>query len=479
MASDKGNIEANNGEDEEEEVVFRTPKKVNPYSQNRRRKQGNAMRGGNESTPEQHNRRQSTFRYKSRATLKLVISGSSGDPVVSISNTTKAMLQEANKHHPELEILPWYENQSLERNLSGASSIPKEINELKRYLHDFYIPRLHKETITIYPKVWIGHDCEFADLKDSMSNWLSEGGHGLYRNMVQAELVKEVGWFLFSTRDMDEGALADEMADEFEFEVGLRWKNIDTGVKGRLRDGQKVQALVVELDGKFKRERTRKIAKFYNSKKKEDTALLPNGVRMRFVKSIHDCYNRAEKAKVGRLRIKQRKFNEVICKTTSYDIEQIDYANGENRHTLRQMIMSLKSEKKDTPLFINVDLDWRQQGHIFQYPPEFREEAECTVQYLLPILSHKFPNDNVESFFNGEAKDKCYGLVFDPEKNMVTNTTDDYFDMEEDEILGFTRMAFSSDSHLYQDLHLQVLPNPHTHISAFVLKYNQIEEEKI
>lgn len=430
--------EVNNDENETRETEFRTPKKVNPYSTNRRRKQGNVIRGGNESTPESSNRMQSTFRYKSRATLKLTISGSTSDPVVSISNTTKAMLQEANKHHPELEILPWYENQSLERNLKGSSSIPKEINELKCYLHDFYIPRAYNDSITIYPKIWIGHNCEFADLKDSLSNWLNEGGHGLYRNMVQAEIVKEVGWFLFSTRDMDAGALADEMAEEFEFEVGLRWRNIDTGVKGKLRDGQKIQALILEVDGKFKRERTKKIAKFYNSKKKEEIALLPNGVRMRFVKSIHDCYNRTEKAKVGRLRIKQRKFNEIICKTSSYEIEQIDYASGENKHTLRQMIMSLKSEKRDTPLFINVDLDWRQQGYIFLYPPEFREEAECTVQYLLPILRHKFPEDNVDSFFNDEAKDKCFGLVFDDEKNMVINTNDDAFDMEEDEILGFT-----------------------------------------
>ena len=46
------------------------------------------------------------------------------------------------------------------------------------------------------------------------------------------------GW---SARNMDVGALADEIADVLGFQVGLKWKIIPTGIKEQLNDDKKAE----------------------------------------------------------------------------------------------------------------------------------------------------------------------------------------------------------------------------------------------
>jgi hypothetical protein len=40
----------------------------------------------------------------------------------------------------------------------------------------------------------------------------------------------EIGWFLYSTKEMDAGALVVEIEDLVGIKVGLRWKIIDVGI---------------------------------------------------------------------------------------------------------------------------------------------------------------------------------------------------------------------------------------------------------
>ena len=58
--------------------------------------------------------------------------------------------------------------------------------------------------------------------------------------MLQVEDGTEVGWLLYSTREMDAGALADEIEDVLGFPVGLKWKVIDTVIRGKMSEKQKV-----------------------------------------------------------------------------------------------------------------------------------------------------------------------------------------------------------------------------------------------
>jgi hypothetical protein len=58
---------------------------------------------------------------------------------------------------------------------------------------------------------------------------------------------------------------------------------------------------------------------------------------------------------------------------------------------------------------------------VFQYSLGLHIEAECTINTLLPILRHKYPNTDVESYFSHEAIDHCEGFKYDAEKGVVVD----------------------------------------------------------
>ena len=59
-----------------------------------------------------------------------------------------------------------------------------------------------------------------------MRDWLQTGAHNIFRNMLQVERTSSIGWLCYSTREMDAGALADEIEDQIGIKIGLRWKVI-------------------------------------------------------------------------------------------------------------------------------------------------------------------------------------------------------------------------------------------------------------
>ena len=117
----------------------------------------------------------------------------------------------------------------------------------------------------------------------------------------------EVGWLLYSTREMDTGALADEIEDILGFPVGLKWKVIDTGVRGRMNENQKMQAFTVEVEAKFQWKHQRTLSNFYCRTIKE-TSEYPNGLRLRFLKRKADAINIKEKGKIDAVRRRQQLF---------------------------------------------------------------------------------------------------------------------------------------------------------------------------
>ena len=60
---------------------------------------------------------------------------------------------------------------------------------------------------------------------------MTKGGHVVYRNMLQVEDTVEIGWLLYSTREMDAGTLNDELEEMLKIKIGFRWKVIGNGVR--------------------------------------------------------------------------------------------------------------------------------------------------------------------------------------------------------------------------------------------------------
>ena len=390
-------------------------RQVNLSSQNRRTCQ--RLREG-ASTPERTNRWQHTF--KTRVTFRLRIP-SVEKPEAALVSILKEFVQELRRVDSTAAILPWKSNDTKVKRVLSADDVPTTVTKLRKYLKKFYVGKPNMETTT-YPGIYLGHNNTFDELRESLQDWLETGGHAMFYMMLQAEDSTEIGWLLYTTREMNAGAMADEIGDLVGVQVGLRWKVIDINVKGKIPDSQKVNALVVEVETEYRWESQQSLIKYFGRHRK-DICKYPNGVRVRFVKNRRDALNASERGKLDRLRSHQQLFLSKIQSYETWDILQLDYSSGPaGTHTLRQMIMGLTVDE-DTPLFHNVDLDWKGVGYVFQFSPELKAQAECTIHTLLPLLQHHYPNSGIQSNFTQRAIDRCKTMVYDEDTGTVIDPT--------------------------------------------------------
>ena len=99
----------------------------------------------------------------------------------------------------------------------------------------------------------------------------------------EGEEGSKVGWLLYSTQEMDVGALSDKIKDIQSFPVGLKWAVIETEIRGKMNESQKNQALTVEVEAKYQWKHQCTLAQFYRTIKKK-TNEYHNGLHLRFVK---------------------------------------------------------------------------------------------------------------------------------------------------------------------------------------------------
>ena len=393
-------------------------KKVNATSHNRRQCNRVADEAA-ASTPERNNRW--NHRFKTRITFKMKVP-SVENPLSAIQSIMQEFIQELRRIDSSAALLPWRSGDSHLTRITKASEIPTSTPKLRKYLKKFYVGQANKE-ITIYPGIHLGHNTEFTEIRERMQDWLDDGNHAMFYMMLQAEDSSEIGWLLYTTREMDAGAMADEITDLVGVKVGLRWKVIDIGVKGKIPASQKVNALIVEVETKYRWESQQKMTNYFGRDRK-DSSEYPNGVRVRFVKHRKDALNAREQGKLDRLRARQQMFLSKIVSHESWDILQLDYNPGpEGSPTLRQMIMGLTVGTDDSPLFHSVDLDWKGVGYVYQFSPELKAIAECTIHTLLPLLQHHFPECNLEGNFTQEAITRCRGMVYDEATGTVIDPT--------------------------------------------------------
>lgn len=422
-------------------TTTRTYKKVNAITKNRRQRyiHGNDSDDSDQTTPG-NNTTTPTHTHITRIALKLTIPATKNSDKATLG-IFKEFITELTASDDKAHIYPWYtKHDRSQSRIKNANETPKSVSSFRIYANKVFIGDSNK-VLTIYPNVRIGHEKPLKDIRRDMRNWLMEGTHGMFYKMLQAESSSEIGWLLYSTRDMDQGALADEMSEILGFNLGLRWKVIDIGVRGKIPDSQKVLALSVEVEQAHRFQYQRKLIAMYGRDVKE-VHEYPNGVRLRFVKQKSDCCNTNEKGKIDRLRKRQQMFNKSIQRTQTWDIMLLDHSIEPGvQPTLRQMIMDMHSKKyPGTPLYHSIDLDKQGSGFVFQFSAAMKEEAECMANCLLPYLEFQYPNADVPSFFTDVATGRCAYLTYNPETGMVEDTEfkdSNEIDLETEELKGF------------------------------------------
>ena len=238
-----------------------------------------------------------------RVTLKLTIPASK-DPTKATLERILDFLKNLFSSDNSAALIPWYKHDKQEGSINTKSPSLSTIKQAKIYLNRLWNVN-PGEKRTLYPNLYIGHQISLDEIRSDMKDWLWTGNHNIFRNMLQVEKTSSIGWFCYSTREMDAGALADEIEDLLNIKVGLRWKMISTGnTKTKIPDKEKVNALEIEVDRNCRDLAQRKLLKFYSRSTKESRAY-PNGIRLRFVKPFSEAVSTSERSKINLLRQRQ------------------------------------------------------------------------------------------------------------------------------------------------------------------------------
>jgi hypothetical protein len=420
-----------------EESLPEAWKMVNSKSANRR--QFNPE--GRDTTPDRTNRNLSRFPNKTRITLKLQVQASER-PHQEVTNNVKAFVKEILKADGKAAILPWKQANEHKGAIRKASNLPDNSYELRDYLADCWTPKEGEKRI-LYPHIYIGHTESLEDIRKTMGEYLSSSKQAMYNKMLQVEESVIAGFLVYSHNDMDAGALADEIGDQIGIPVGLRWRAIDIGIKGKIPDNQKVNALHVEVEKKSKMKAMKKLFELY-PRTMVNTHLYPNGIKMRFVKNKSDALNIPEKRKIEKLRARQEKFSKKVRRIENWDIMILDAPSSDHMApSLRQMIMSIPSKiKPGTPVFHSVDLDWKGSGFNYLVAPALLEEAQCIVPHILCVIKELFPAyyEHATTCMTLDALEICETLKYDIDSGNIYDKLDDTEEVEIDDafdLLGF------------------------------------------
>jgi hypothetical protein len=153
---------------------------------------------------------------------------------------------------PISAFLPWKSIHRSNGNITKAADVPsKNIRQLCTYLNRFCISCTPNAPFITYLGIHIGHNKILPEIREEMHLWLEEGEHGLYYKMLQVKVSTDIGWFLYSTKEMDAGALVDKIEELIGVKVGLHWKIIDVGSKGKIPETQRVCALCVKVNSRY------------------------------------------------------------------------------------------------------------------------------------------------------------------------------------------------------------------------------------
>jgi hypothetical protein len=435
--------------------------KRNKYQQSLQRETNRSSKSArpnnNINNKNQHKTIQATTKYRTRATLKLTIPASD-NPLSRAINLMKEFLTQLQDSDDSICIIPWHDEDAKKTDIiETIGDVPTKLNELTIFHPRFYPGRPQQDN-TLYVKVHFGHEEKFESISMDIKYWLMSGNHGFYHNMLQAESTETIGWLLYSTRSIDAGALAEDLYDKFEVQVGLRWMTIDTGTKGKIPFDKKVFALHVEAIKQEKNTVKKALLQLYSRSSWITSQDLPNGIRLRFVTPRRDATSTHAITKLDRLRQRQKGFlNTVERSETNWDILHLDWRLRDETPTLREMIMSLKSNTHDTKLFLSVDLDQQKSGFVFLYLPEVREEARSMIRTLYTYLLWELnvrreedydPEDSydieplreeeLQKFFDADALLRMEDLIYDPVKKVVVDKyVDTYLEFIDDkELLG-------------------------------------------
>ena len=332
----------------------------------------------------------------------------------TLVGTLKTIFKELKDSDDSLIIYSWSDDTPVVHIDSPDTHLPLVLGELKKFF-----PRVRPlpNGGTLWIKVRLGHNLpkDHGILNATTSQWLSDEKVGLWPCSLQTESSVCLGWLLYSTREMSVECLQVAIESQCGFSVGLRHRTILLGRRGAIPNSQKVYAIHVEVEAIMMNVAKQWFSKIYGA---TSSSGFPNGIKMRLVPELTLRTSAPMRVKIGRLWTRQAAFQAQLVQTDNWDLVALDCFDQDMDATLRDVLMSLRSQTKphDLSLFHSVDQHWADMCYVFQYIPQFQAEAEAVITGLLTYLKHIDEG-------NSSAFEKCFTQVMI--ENSRTSTWDD------------------------------------------------------
>jgi hypothetical protein len=249
---------------------------------------------------------------------------------------------------------------------------------------------------------------------------------------LQLQNTTEVGWGLFSLSKTDTDALAAETSLFCGFPVGCQWKKITSG-QVPAPGAPRVSAVHFSVDSRYQaHDRAILTAVFHHSKKQG----FPLGIFTWFVPvSNHTREDPQSQALAQYYKGRQEGFCERIFNsdTLSLDFHTIDQTNPVLGKTVREYIMSIKTQRKPSvSLFLGINKHYLYENwFVISFKPRYRREAiEVSDGLLSYMRQYEKPQDKhaFDSMFALAAVNRANVSYWDPTQYRIRNDVTEHYE---------------------------------------------------
>ena len=337
--------------------------------------------------------------HKIRMGLALSTSPSPNAPDKELFKTAKEWFSKLKEEDGFLKILPWKKDNTHLPPIDSIDAFPNTVGRFRDY---FSRAQVRSQGGQSHMDIYVQHSIPMEELISNVDWYFKDKGMRMFNKTIQAESITQMGWLLYSFSNLDTKALADAISSQIGVMVGLRYKYINTDKYEPDREQRrKWMAVHVEVDSEDLKKAARGLKQLYSMSSTE----FPLGIRMRLVSEYREVKgNTINSRKHTRLRIRQANFVNMLHGCPNDDICQLDWkANDLKEKSLRDLIMEIQSNNKDTPgpLFHGVGQDWKGRM-VFSFLANKSNEGSMIAEGIMPYLRHFYGN-KVDQFFDPEA----------------------------------------------------------------------------
>jgi hypothetical protein len=280
-------------------------------------------------------------------------------------------------------------------------------------------------------KVLMSHTKDFDTIMETCGSLLKLEDKGVFKCTVQAEKTSVIGWGYMTTRQTNKEELARAITHTIGIPIGLQWRMITTGqAMDKVPEDQKVRALHFEVEDEDADYAKRVLGDLYHHSR---CFGFPLGIRLRFMPIFSRVPNSTGRSELLKIIGYQQRFCDKIGEYISADIRDIAglLPNGQ---TIRDYLMDIFIDNDQRkPLLSAINKTWNNSGYVFNFLPQFRDEATLTIQNILTKLRYEFPNAREESgryptidnHFDLAAIGRADDTIWDPIENCAKAKMDD------------------------------------------------------